>query len=95
MKQGHYYNDSNSHHSLTLQVTIRFDTNHHNILEVQQAALARLEFMRIPLANRFREPIAALVTQSEWMDFLKLDLLNPAKDGIALLRDHRILHYTP
>lgn len=46
--------------------------------------------MRIPLANRFREPIAALVTQSGWMGFLKLDLLNPATDGIALLKGYRI-----
>lgn len=58
--------------------------------EVQQAAHARLEQMRIPLANRFREPIAALVTQSGWMGFLKLDLLNPSIDAVALLKGHRI-----
>jgi hypothetical protein len=76
----------------TYQVTIRFDTNYHNMtkIEVQQAAHARLEQMRISLANRFRKPIAALVTQSGWMGFLKLDLLNPASDGLALLKGHRI-----
>lgn len=76
----------------TYQVTIRFDTNYHNMTktEVQIAAHARLELMRIPLANRFREPIAGLITQSGWMGFLKLDLLNPATDGIALLKGFRI-----
>lgn len=60
--------------------------------EVQQAAHICLETMRIPLASRFREPIAALVSQQNtgWLGFLKLDLLNPSIDGIALLRGHRI-----
>lgn len=76
----------------TYQVTIRFDTNYHTMskAEVQQAAKARLELMHIPLASRFREPIAVLVTQTGWMGFLKLDLLNPATDGLGLLRGHRI-----
>jgi len=46
--------------------------------------------MRIPIANRFREPVAALVTPTGWMGFIKIDLLNPAIDGIGLLQGHRI-----
>lgn len=61
-------------------------------LDVQQAAHIRLETMRIPLASRFREPVAAIVSQqnSGWLGFLKLDLFNPSQDGIALLRGHRL-----
>lgn len=80
--------------SPTYQVTIRFDRNYHTMtkLEVQQAAHSRLELMSIPLANRMREPIAALVSPQNagWLGFLKLDLLNPATDGLALLRGHRL-----
>lgn len=48
--------------------------------------------MRIPLASRFREPIAALISQQNagWLGFLKIDLLNPGIDGIALLQGHRL-----
>lgn len=48
--------------------------------------------MRIPLASRFCELVAALVSQQNtgWLGFFKLDLLNPAKDGIALHRGHRM-----
>lgn len=80
--------------SPTYPVTIRFDAHYHNMskLEVQQAALSRLETMRIPLASRFREPIAVLISQQNagWLGFLKIDLLNPGIDGIALLQGHRL-----
>jgi hypothetical protein len=47
--------------------------------------------MRIPLATCFREPICAIVDRlsSKWLGFLKIDLLNPQIDGLALLKgDH-------
>lgn len=100
--QGQYYHltqlpvdtdiDTDTGLAPTYQVTIRFDNHYHTMSksEVQNAAIARLGLMRIPLSNRFREPVTALVTQSGWMGFLKIDLLNPATDGIALLQGHRI-----
>lgn len=61
-------------------------------LDVQTAALARFESMGIPLANRLREPISALIhpQTKNWLGFLKVDLLNPGTDGIALLNGDRI-----
>ena len=48
--------------------------------------------MHIPLATRFREPICAIVDRAsiKWLGFLKVDLLNPHIDGLALLRGDRI-----
>lgn len=61
--------------------------------DVQTAALTRFESMGIPLANRFREPVATLVhpLTKNWLGFLKVDLLNPGTDGIALLKGTRLL----
>ena len=80
--------------SHTHQIVIRFDTGYHEMTKpvVQAAALARFESMGIPLANRFREPVSALVHPhtKTWLGFLKVDLLNPSTDGIALLKGERI-----
>jgi hypothetical protein len=48
--------------------------------------------MRIPLATRFREPVCAIGNRltSKWLGFLKIDLLNPHIDKIALLKGDRI-----
>ena len=47
--------------------------------------------MRIPLATRFREPVAIVDKAStKWLGFLKLDFLNPHTDGLALLKGDRI-----
>ncbi|KAG0573628.1 hypothetical protein KC19_VG194900 [Ceratodon purpureus] len=59
--------------------------------DVQAAALACFESMGIPLANRFREPVSTLVHPQtrNWLGFLKVDLLNPSTDGIALLKGYK------
>jgi hypothetical protein len=76
--------------SPTCQIVIRFDTNYCDFskLDVQEAAASRFEVMRIPLATRFCEPICAIVDRAstKWLGFLKVDLLNPHTDGLALLR---------
>ena len=48
--------------------------------------------MRIPLSSRFREQISAIIDKetSKWLGFLRVDLLNPQTDGLALLRGDRI-----
>ena len=80
--------------SPTYQLVIRFDTNYKDFskLDVQEAAASRFEVMHIPLATRFREPICAIVDRAstKWLGFLKVDLLNPHIDGLALLRGDRI-----
>ena len=57
-------------------------------LEIQEAALSRLETMGIPIATRFREPISAIVNKDTktWLGFLRIDLLHPEHDGINLLK---------
>jgi hypothetical protein len=44
--------------------------------------------MQIPLANRFKEPVSAIVSPQtgNWLGFLQVDLLNPNTDGISLLK---------
>jgi hypothetical protein len=61
-------------------------------VEVQEAAVARFEAMNIKLATRYREPISAIVHPhtKKWLGFLKVNLLNPNVDGIALLKGERI-----
>jgi hypothetical protein len=80
--------------SPTYQLVIRFDTNYRDFskIDVQEAAASRFEVMHIPLATRFREPICAIVDRAstKWLGFLKVDLLNPHTDGLALLRGERI-----
>lgn len=48
--------------------------------------------MQIPLANRYREPISAIVNRKTHggLGFLCAYLLNLQKDAIALLQGHRI-----
>lgn len=83
--------------SHTHQIVIRFDSGYHEMKkpEVQAAALARFESMGIPLANRFRELVSALVhpQTKNWLGFIKIDLLNPHIDGIALLKGERIFTF--
>ena len=77
--------------SPTYLLVIRFDTNYKDFskIDVQKAAASRLEVMRIPLATRFPEPICAIADRAsmKWLGFLKVDLLNPHTDGLALLRE--------
>jgi hypothetical protein len=83
--------------SPTYQLIIRFDTNYRDFskIDVQEAAASRFEVMRIPIATRFREPICAIVDRAstKWLGFLKVDLLNPHTDGLALLRGERIFMF--
>jgi hypothetical protein len=76
--------------SPTYQLVIRVDTNYRDFskIDVQEAAASRFEVMRIPLATRFHEPICAIVDRAstKWLGFLKVDLLNPHTDGLALLQ---------
>jgi hypothetical protein len=80
--------------SRTYQLVIRFDNNYRDFskTDVQEAATSRFETMRIPFAARFREPICTIVDQAsmKWLGFIKVDLLNPHTDGLALLRGERV-----
>jgi hypothetical protein len=80
--------------SHTYQVVIRFDNNYRDFskADVQEAATSRFETMRISLATRYREPICAIVDRAstKLLGFLKVDLLNPHTDGLALLRGDRV-----
>ena len=86
--------DSSTGLSHTYQILIRFDFGYHEMkkVEVQNAAIARFKAMNIKLANRYREPVSALVhpQTKKWLGFLKVDLLNPSTDGLALLKGNRI-----
>ena len=48
--------------------------------------------MNIKLNARYREPVSAIVHlhTKKWLGFLKIDLLNPNSDGIALLKREQI-----
>ena len=61
-------------------------------LEVQEAALSRLETMEIPVAPHFREPVSAIVNKDikTWLGFLQINLLNLERAGISLLKGNRI-----
>lgn len=80
--------------SQSYHIIIRFDSDYHRMTkqEVQDAATARFAQMKIPLANRYREPVSAIVHRKThgWLGFLRVDLLNPEVDGLALLKGHRI-----
>lgn len=87
--------DSTTGLSHSHQIVIRFDFGYQEMRksEVQVAAIIRFETMGIPLSNRFREPVAALIHPhtKHWLGFLKVDLLNPHIVSLALLQGHRIL----
>ena len=59
--------------SPTYQVVIHFDHSYQGMkrLEIQEAALSRLETMGILVATRFREPIFAIVNKETktWLGF--------------------------
>ena len=80
--------------SHSYQILIRFDFGYHEMhkIDVQDAAIAHFEAMNIKLATRYREPVSALVhpQTKKWLGFLKVDLLNPSTDGLALLKGDRI-----
>lgn len=80
--------------SKTHQILIRFDSGYQSMtkVDVQEAAIARFEAMGMKLSNRFREPVVALVhpQTKTWLGFIKVDLLNPSTDGIALLKGTRL-----
>ena len=60
--------------------------------EVQEAIAVRFELKGIPIAQCFKEPISAIIHKEtrNWLGFIKVDLLNPHKDGIALLKGDRL-----
>jgi hypothetical protein len=71
-------------------VTIRFDGDYKSLnrKEVKTACMERLRHMDMPLGTAYTNPIDIginTVTRN-WAGFLKLHLLNPMRDGIALLR---------
>lgn len=80
--------------SQSYQIIIRFDSDYHRMTkpQVQEAAIARFAQMQIPLANRYREPVSAIVNRKThgWLGFIRVDLLNPEIDAIALLKGQRI-----
>jgi hypothetical protein len=80
--------------SHSYQILIRFDFGYNEMskVDVQEAAIARFEEMNIPLSTRYREPVSALIHPhtKKWLGFLKVDLLNPNTDGIALLKGDRL-----
>ena len=61
-------------------------------LEVQEATLSRLETMGIPVAPCFCEPVSTIVNKDTktWLGFFRIDLFNPKRDGISLLKGDRI-----
>ena len=74
-------------------VTIRFDGEYKQFSrwEVKAACLERLRFMNIPLGTKYSNPIDIginTVTRN-WSGFIKLHLLHPRQDGLALLRGER------
>ena len=76
------------------QIVIRFDFGYQLMKkqEVQAAAMVSSESVGIPFANRFRKPVAALIhpQTKNWLGFIKVDLLNPSTDSVALLKGHGI-----
>jgi hypothetical protein len=80
--------------SHTYQLVIRFDNNYRDFskTDVQEATTSCFETMHIPLVARFREPICTIVDQAstKWLGFLKVDLLNPHTDELALLRGEQV-----
>jgi len=74
-------------------ITIRFDGNYKalNRREVKSACFDRLRLMHIPLGTTYSNPIDIginTVTRN-WAGFIKLHLLHPKIDGLALLRGER------
>jgi hypothetical protein len=80
--------------SSTYQIVIRFDSNYRDLTkqDAQEAANAHLEMMRIPLATRFREPVSTIIDKdsAKWLGFLRIDILNPQIDGLALLCGEKV-----
>jgi hypothetical protein len=76
--------------SRSYQTLICFDYGYNEMRkdDVQEAAWARFEAMGITLANRFCKPVSALINHNTktWLGFIKVDLQNPEKDTIALLK---------
>lgn len=63
--------------------------------QVQEAAVARFASMNIPLANRYRKLVSAIVNKKihSWLGFLRGDLLNLEKDAVALLCGHKVFTF--
>jgi hypothetical protein len=79
-------------HSYQILICFDFGYNEMSKVDVQEAAIACFEEMNIPLSTCYREPVSALIHPhtKKWLGFLKVDLLNPNTDGIALLKGDRI-----
>jgi hypothetical protein len=79
-------------HSYQILIYIDFGYNEMTKVEVREAAIARFEAMNIKLATRYRGPVSTIVhpQMKKCLGFLKVDLLNPNVDGIAILKGERI-----
>jgi hypothetical protein len=74
-------------------ITIRFDFGYKNMnrQDVRGACLERLRHMDISLGSTYANPIDVGINAvtKNWAGFIKVHLLHPLQDGIALLKGHR------
>ena len=85
--------DSTTGLSDGFHITIRFDFGFKTLSrqDVRSACIERLCHMDIPLGSTYANPIDVgtnAVTRN-WAGFIKVHLLKPHKDGMALLQGHR------
>jgi hypothetical protein len=75
------------------QVTIRFDSGYKSMSRqaIRGACLERLRLMDISLGTTYSNPIDVGINAvtKNWAGFIKVHLLNPLQDGMALLKGHR------
>ena len=74
-------------------VTIRFDGEYKKLSrkEVKAACMERLRLMSMPLGTAYSNPIDICINTitRNWAGFIKIHLLHPERDGLALLRGER------
>jgi hypothetical protein len=74
-------------------ITIRFDFGFKsmNMQDVRGACLERLRLMDIPLGSTYANPIDVGINAvtKNWAGFIKVHLLHPLQDSMALLKGHR------
>ena len=74
-------------------ITIRFDFGYKNMnrQDVRGACLERLRLMDISLGSTYANPIDIGINAvtKNWAGFIKVHLLHPLQDGMALLKGHR------
>ena len=74
-------------------ITIRFDGEYKKLSrrDVKIACIERLKIMNIPLGISYFNPldIGINTITRNWAGFIKIHLLNPKRDGLALLRGEK------